>query len=81
MKTAPVTSLLFAAAVRDGTVRLAVWVLIAVNAAVWGCKVAGFDYYRLLDAECLVYSALLLAVPPALLLRTRSRGRSEAAVE
>lgn len=68
-------------AVREGRVRLAVWVLIIVNAAVWGGKIAGLDYYRLLDAECLAYSALLLAIPPALLLQTGGRGRGRAISE
>jgi hypothetical protein len=63
--------LILPAALKDRALRYTFGVLMAVNAATWGAKLAGFDYYRLLDAECLAYSIVLLTVPAVLWYRRR----------
>jgi hypothetical protein len=63
--------LILPAALKDRALRYTFGVLMAVNAAVWGGKLAGLDYYRLLDAECLAYSIVLLTVPAVLWYRSR----------
>jgi hypothetical protein len=63
--------LILPAALKDRALRYTFGVLMAVNAAVWAGKISGLDYYRLLDAECLAYSIVLLTVPAVLWRRCR----------